>query len=138
MDWLLVAPSSLLVVLLLVLLLLTTILFLLRAIGPTGPGNPVLSRATFECPVSRRRVTVEFLVPPESDRPADVLSCSVFSKPYHVRCAKRCLTQAEMGRLTTSLEPRYPLGEVDSGGTGFTGPNSNLDAAHQARTSRAV
>lgn len=132
MDWLLVAPSSLLVVLLLVLLLLTTILFLLRAIGPTGPGNPVLSRATFECPVSRRRVTVEFLVPPESDRPADVLSCSVFSKPYHVRCAKRCLTQTEMRRLTT-VEPHCALGVDDSDGT--VG-NSNLDSVRPERTAR--
>jgi hypothetical protein len=138
MDWLLVAPSSLLVVLLLVLLLLTTILLLLRVIGPIGPGNPVLSRATFECPVSRRRVTVEFLVPPESDRPADVLSCSVFSKPYHVRCAKRCLAQTETGRLTTEMEPRYGLGELDSGGPGFTGPSSNLDGAAPGHTPRPV
>jgi hypothetical protein len=132
MEWLLAAPSSLLVVLLLVLLLLTTILLLLRAIGPIGPGNPVLSRATFECPVSKRRVTVEFLVPPESDRPADVLSCSVFSKPYHVRCAKRCLTQTEMRRPTT-VEPGYALGEDDSGGTAG---NSNLDAVTPERTAR--
>jgi hypothetical protein len=131
MEWLLAAPSSLLVVLLLVLLLLTTILLLLRAIGPIGPGNPVLSRATFECPVSKRRVTVEFLVPPESDRPADVLSCSVFSKPYHVRCAKRCLTQAEM-RLTTA-DPPYTPGEGDSDGTAG---NSNPDAAAPERTAR--
>lgn len=131
MDWLLVAPSSLLVVLLLVLLLLTTVLLLLRAIGPIGPGNPVLSRATFECPVSKRRVTVEFLVPPESDGPADVLSCSVFSKPYHVRCAKRCLTQAEMRRPTTPIESRRALDEVDPDGFGFPGPNSNVDATSE-------
>jgi hypothetical protein len=138
MDWLLVAPSSLLVVLLLVLLLLTTILLLLRAIGPIGPGNPVLSRATFECPVSGRRVTVEFLVPPESDRPADVLSCSVFSKPYHVRCAKRCLTQTETARLATEMEPRPGLGELDSGSPGFTGPSSSLESAAPGHTPRPV
>jgi hypothetical protein len=54
-------------------------------------------------------VSVEFLTAPGSDRPSDVLSCSVFAKPYHVRCKKGCLELAEAGWAPPLTVPRYAL-----------------------------
>jgi hypothetical protein len=73
------------------------------------PVGPTVARASFDCPFSKRRASVEFLIAAGSDRPSDVLSCSVFPKPGHVRCKKGCLSMAEVGRTPSPIMPRYAL-----------------------------
>lgn len=41
-----------------------------------------------------------------SDQTSDVLSCSVFSKPYHACRKKGCLNMAEAGRVPWPMMPR--------------------------------
>lgn len=72
-------------------------------------AGPALSRRTFYCPFTKRRVTADFLTEPGSDRPSDVLSCSAFPKPYHVRCKKGCLALAGTRSVSAPLLPRYSL-----------------------------
>lgn len=79
--------------------------------------GPAVSRTRFYCPVTKQRVTADFLTAAGSDRPSDVLSCSIFSKPPHlVRCQKSCLGLAETHSVWMSLLPRYSL---ISGGTAY-------------------
>ncbi len=73
------------------------------------PAGPTVARASFDCPFSKRRANVEFLVAAASDRPSDILSCSVFPKPDHLRCKKGCLSMAEVGRAPSPMMPRYAL-----------------------------
>jgi len=78
--------------------------------------NSALSRTGFYCPFKKQRVTVDFLTEAGSDHPSDVLSCSAFAKPYHVRCRKACLGLAETHSVSASLLPRYSL---IAGGTAY-------------------
>jgi hypothetical protein len=79
-------------------------------------GGAALSRTGFYCPVSKQRVTAEFLTEVGSDHPTDVLSCSAFPKPQRVRCAKACLGLTETHSVATALLPRYSL---IAGGTAY-------------------
>lgn len=110
MDWVLRLVSSVVVLLLLApLVVLLAELILFGLVGHLLPRNLVRSRATFDCPYSKRRATVEFLSPPDAGQPSDVLSCSVFSNPYHVACKKGCLTMTETGWTPSPMMPRYSL-----------------------------
>ncbi len=73
------------------------------------PAGPTVARASFDCPFSKRRASVEYLIPTGSDWPSDVLSCSVFPMPEHIRCKKGCLSMAEVGRAPSPMMPRYAL-----------------------------
>lgn len=88
---------------------LVSTMLLLWLSGHFLPAGPTVARMAFDCPFSKRRATVEFLIAPDSDRPTDVLSCSVFPKPYHVRCRKGCLNMAEAGWAPSPMMPRYAL-----------------------------
>ena len=79
-------------------------------------GGSAFSRTGFYCPFTKQRVTADFLTEVGSDHPSDVVSCSVFAKPYHVRCRKECLGLAETRSVSTSLLPRYSL---IAGGTAY-------------------
>jgi len=79
-------------------------------------SGSALSRTGFYCPFTKQRVTAEFLTEAGSDQPSDVLSCSAFAKPYHVRCRKACLDLAETHSVSTALLPRYSL---IAGGTAY-------------------
>jgi len=79
-------------------------------------GGSALSRTRFYCPVTKQRVTADFLTRAGSNQPSDVLSCSAFEKPYHVRCQKACLGLAETHSVSMSLLPRYSL---IAGGTAY-------------------
>lgn len=85
------------------------------------PGGSALSRTGFYCPVTKQRVTADFLTEAGSDHPSDVLSCSAFAKPYQVRCRKACLGLAETHSVSMSLLPRYSL---IAGGTAYRGAAS--------------
>ena len=84
-------------------------------------GGPALSRTGFYCPFSKQRVTADFLTEVGSDHPSDVVSCSVFANPHHVRCRKECLGLAETRSVATSLLPRYSL---IAGGTAYRAEGS--------------
>ena len=109
MESLLAPTAGVLIVLLIAPLLAVAGVVLLLTIGHVFPRSPSLSRATFNCPFSKRRATVEFLSSPGAAKPTDVLSCSVFDKPYHVRCKKGCLAMAETGWMPSPLMPRFAL-----------------------------
>lgn len=97
-----------------------------------------LSRRGFYCPVRKQRVTAEFLTDAGSDHPSDVLSCSAFEKPYHVRCQKVCLGLAETHSVSMSLLPRYSL---IAGGTAYrvaASPGPAGDPAPDGRVGRAA
>jgi hypothetical protein len=79
-------------------------------------GGSALSRTGFYCPFTKQRVTADFVTESGSDHPSDVVSCSVFAKPRHVRCRKECLGLAETRSVSTSLLPRYSL---IAGGTAY-------------------
>jgi len=110
MEWalpLVFVAVALVVVLPLALLLAAVAL--LGFAGHFGPGWPVISRATFNCPFSKRRASVEFLTPTGSEKTTDVLSCSVFLQPYEIRCKKGCLRLATAGWSPPLTVPRYAL-----------------------------
>jgi hypothetical protein len=79
-------------------------------------GGSAVSRTGFYCPVTKQRVTADFLTEVGSDHPSDVLSCSAFAKPRQVRCRKACLGLAETHSVSTALLPRYSL---IAGGTAY-------------------
>ena len=109
MDWLLAPISSFLFIVLFVPMLVLVAAAVLLVIGHVIPGGQTLSRVAFLCPFSKRRATVEFLSAAGGEQPTDVLSCSVFDKPYHVRCEKGCLTLADTGWTPSPLMPRFAL-----------------------------
>jgi hypothetical protein len=81
-----------------------------------GSGGSTRSRTRFQCPVTNKGVTADFLTGPGGDRPSDVLSCSTFGKPDDVRCQKACLDLAATYSVSTALLPRYSL---IAGGTAY-------------------
>jgi hypothetical protein len=110
MEWVLAIVAGGGVLLLLAPLVLTLGgLVLLGLFGHVLPGGAAVSRVSFDCPFSRRRVTAEFLTAPGTEEPADVLSCDAFAKPYHVRCKKDCLGLAHAGWAASAMMPRYAL-----------------------------
>jgi hypothetical protein len=110
MEWSLPLVGMLLLMLLVVPpAVLVSTLLLLWLSGHFVPAGPTVARTSFDCPFSKRRASVEFLIAPGSDRPSDVLSCSVFAKPYHVRCKKGCLELADAGWAPSPMMPRYAL-----------------------------
>lgn len=89
--------------------LLLAAVALLGFVGHFGAGRPIISRASFNCPFSKQRASVEFLTPTGSEKTTDVLSCSVFSQPYEIRCKKGCLELATAGWSPPLTVPRYAL-----------------------------
>lgn len=110
MEWVLAIVASGIVLLLVApLVLVVGALLLSGFVGHVLPANSAVSRASFDCPFSKRRVTVEFLAAPSAEEPSDVLSCTAFPKPYHVRCAKECRGLAHAGWAPSFMMPRYAL-----------------------------
>jgi hypothetical protein len=110
MDWGGAVLGSLVVLLLLgPLAVMVAGALLLAVVAQFLPASPSLSRTSFECPFSRRRVTAAFLSRPGSDHPDDVLSCSVFKDPEQIRCKKACLELAHTASLGTPMVPRFSL-----------------------------
>ena len=72
------------------------------------PPGPTVSRASFDCPFSRRRVSAEFLSEPEAEHPGDVTACSAFADG-HPRCRKGCLELAGTATVASPLTPRFAL-----------------------------
>ncbi len=110
MEWVLTLTASVLVALLVVpFVVLVGGILLMWAIGHLLPGSPIVSSTTFDCPFSKRRATIEFLTPQGAGQPSDVLSCSVFPHPSHIRCKKECLKLAQSGWMPSPMMPRFSL-----------------------------
>ena len=84
-------------------------LFVLVALAHLAPSSPMVARATFVCPIRKRRVTAAFLTVQGFRRPADVVSCSAFAEPERVACKKDCLDAANTEWEPSPMTPRYSL-----------------------------
>ena len=89
---------------------------LVAVVGQFLPASPTVSRTSFTCPASTRKVTAEFTSWPGAERPADVLSCSAFTDPRRVECNKACLDAAHTGSVASPMMPRFSL---VAGGTAY-------------------
>jgi hypothetical protein len=83
--------------------------FILVPLAHLAPTPTPIARASFECPFARRRVSVGFVTPPDSDMPSDVESCSLFTDGRGIRCEKGCLGLARTAWTPSPMTPRYSL-----------------------------
>ena len=90
-----------------VLMLLVTVFVLVPLAHFFGPPASI-ARASFTCPVTRRRVSAAFLTEGGAGQPSDVTACSIFGGG-EVRCAKRCLGLGRVGWAPSPMAPRYAL-----------------------------
>lgn len=103
MEWLLKVAVTVVVLTPIVLF------FLLVALAHLMPSPPVIARTSFICPVTRRRVNAAFLTTEPATHPVDIVSCSAFSTPERVRCAKACLDAASAVWTPSPMTARYAL-----------------------------
>ncbi len=100
----------------LVLILLVGPLLVIGAVGlsllaaAVLPGSPRRLRETFECPVTGKVVTADFLVPEGTEHPAEVASCTTFPNRAKIACKKDCLEFADVRwGLSRGVFPRWAL-----------------------------
>lgn len=109
MDWLMTFVTGVAVfVLALPVLMLLLTFFVLVPLAHLAPRPSMIARSTFECPFSNQRATAEFVTSPDAERPADVVSCSVF-RDGPVRCEKGCLALGTTGWTPSPAVARYAL-----------------------------
>ena len=73
-------------------------------------GSPRRVRESFECPVTGRVVTAEFLVPEGAKHPAEVASCTMFPNRARIACKKDCRRFADVRwGLSRAVFPRWAL-----------------------------
>ncbi|KRT72734.1 MAG: hypothetical protein XU13_C0020G0002 [Candidatus Rokubacteria bacterium CSP1-6] len=73
-------------------------------------GSPRRLRETFECPVTGKVVTAEFLVPEGAKHPAEVASCTTFPNRARIACKKDCRRFADVRwGLSRAVFPRWAL-----------------------------
>ena len=109
MEWLITVTTGLaLVVLLSPLLMLGVTIFILVPLAHLAPRPTMIARSTLDCPFSRRRADVDFLISPDAARPADVHACSVFPDG-RVRCEKGCRDLAVAAWAPSPAVPRFAL-----------------------------
>ncbi len=109
MDWVITLLTGIAVLVLVSpLLMLGVTIFILAPLAHLAPRPTMIARNTFDCPISRRRVSVEFLTSPDATRPSDVHACSVFPDG-RVRCEKGCRDLAEATWAPSPAVPRFAL-----------------------------
>jgi len=109
MEWVItIVVAFVLVIGLAPIAMLLLTLFVLVPLAHLMPRPTMLSRTSFDCPVTKRRVSATFLASPESGRPADVVACSRFGDG-RVTCAKACLEPAVVGWTPSAMVPPYCL-----------------------------
>jgi hypothetical protein len=78
----------------------------------TSPFSENLRRTkeTFRCPLTKRIVTAEFLLPEGAAYPREVMTCTAFRDPKRIVCNKGCLAfaQADWGP-SRGIFPRWAL-----------------------------
>ncbi|MBI3029820.1 MAG: hypothetical protein HYY64_09940 [Candidatus Rokubacteria bacterium] len=73
-------------------------------------GSPRRVRESFECPVTGKLVTADFLVPEGAAHPLAVASCTAFRDPERVRCQSPCREFADVRwGLSRAVFPRWAL-----------------------------
>jgi len=109
MDWLLMIPVALAALIVFgPLVAILTTLFILVPLSLLAPLPSMVARASFDCPFSRKKVSVAFLTTPTSGAPTDVLSCSLYAAGG-IRCKKDCMRLGETGWTPSPVLPRYSL-----------------------------
>jgi hypothetical protein len=109
MDWVVsVVVGAGLLVLFSPLLMLALTVFVLAPLAHLARRPAMIGRSTFDCPLSKRRVSVEFLTSPDGTRPTDVRSCSMFADG-RIRCAKGCCDLSETAWTPSPAVPRFAL-----------------------------
>ena len=110
MEWIVTLATGLAVfVLLLPLIALLGTIFILVPLAHLVPPPAMVARTSFDCPFSKRRVSVAFLASPSTEEPADVLSCSIFADGRGIRCKKGCLRLAHTRWMPSPIVPRFAL-----------------------------
>jgi hypothetical protein len=109
MEWLAtVGTGIVLVVILAPVLTLIVTLFVLVPLAHLHGAPPMVGRASFTCPVTKKGVNASFETEPGFAHPSDVLSCSLFGdRP--VSCAKGCLAHADAHEAPPFVFARYAL-----------------------------
>lgn len=109
MDTLVTIVSGLgLLIVLSPLLMLLLTAFVLVPLAHLSPRAAAVARASFKCPVTKRRVSAAFVTAPGAEHPSDVLTCSAFPGGA-VTCAKGCLEHADTAWEPSPMTPRYAL-----------------------------
>ena len=83
--------------------------FILVPLAHFLPPPSMVARTSFDCPFSKRKVSVAFLTSPASATPSDVLSCSLFADGRGIRCKKGCLELAQTGWTPRPVVARFAL-----------------------------
>lgn len=109
MDWVIsVVAGMVLLVLVSPLLMLGLTVFVLAPLAHLARRPAMIGRSTFDCPFSKRRVSVEFLTSPESLRPTEVRACSVFPDG-HIGCEQGCCDLSATSWAPSPATPRFAL-----------------------------
>lgn len=109
MDWIIsVVAGAVLLVLLLPILMLGLTVFVLAPLAHLARRPAMIGRSTFDCPFTKRRVSVEFLTPPDSVRPTEVQACSMFPDG-RIGCGKGCRDLSETAWVPSPATPRFAL-----------------------------
>ena len=109
MDWIVsVVTGAVLLVLLSPILMLGLTVFVLAPLAHLARRPTMIGRSTFDCPSSKRRVSVEFLASPDAARPTDVRACSLFADG-DIRCGKGCRDLFATTWTPSSAVPRFAL-----------------------------
>ena len=109
MDWIVsVIAGVVLLVLFSPLLMLGLTIFVLAPLAHLARRPAMIGRSTFDCPVSKRRVSVEFLTSPDAPRPTEVRACSMFPDG-RIRCEQGCCDLSETTWAPSPATPRFAL-----------------------------
>ena len=107
MDWLITVVTGVgVVVLLSPILMLGLTVFVLAPLAHLARRPTMVGRSTFDCPFSKRRVSVEFLTSPDADGPTDVRACSMFADG-DIRCGKGCRDLSATAWTPSPAVPRF-------------------------------
>jgi hypothetical protein len=109
MDWIVsVVAGVVLLVLFSPLLMLGLTVFVLAPLAHLARRPAMIGRSTFDCPVSKRRVSVEFLTSPDAPRPTEVRACSMFPDG-RIGCRQGCCDLSETSWAPSPVTPRFAL-----------------------------
>ena len=109
MDWVIsVVAGAVLLVLFSPLLMLGLTVFVLAPLAHLARRPAMVGRSTFDCPFTKRRVSVEFLTSPDSVRPTEVRACSMFPDG-RIGCDRDCCDLSETAWAPSPVTPRFAL-----------------------------
>lgn len=109
MDWIvmIIAGFGLLLITAPIAMLLFTF-FVLVPLAHLMPAPTTLARATFNCPISKKRVKATFVTAPDREEATDVAACSAFGSRA-VACEKKCCAMTSVGWAPSPMMPRFAM-----------------------------